>query len=129
MSHPLAQADARALFDYLVHLGACVPAPGQRTSSPLPALPCSPTPLAGSETLTSPVPGVLVFLAEPGAVLQNGEAVAEVIDPITGRVTVIRTQVSGLFYARVRERFVLAGEEVGKVAGAVPFRTGALLGF
>ena len=129
VSHPLAQADARALFDYLVHLGACVPAPDQRTSSPLPALPCSPTPLAGSETLTSPAPGVLVFLAEPGAVLQNGEAVAEVIDPITGRVTVIRTQVSGLFYARVRERFVLAGEEVGKVAGAVPFRTGALLGF
>jgi uncharacterized protein len=134
VAHPLAQADAQALFDYLVYLGACASAPaqaGRATSEvrPLPPLPCTATPLAGSETLNSPVPGVLVFLAEPGVQLQPCDAVAEVIDPISGQVTPVRTQVSGLFYARVRDRFVLAGEEVGKVAGAVPFRTGALLGF
>ncbi len=124
--HDLARPDADALWAYLQHLGLVVDGPA---ASPLPALPCSPTPLAGSETLHSPVPGVLVFVCPLGARLSPGSVVAEVIDPISGQVTPVATQVAGVFYARVPGRFVHAGEEVGKVAGAHPFRTGALLGF
>ena len=91
---------------------------------------CEPTPLAGSQTLRSPVPGVLVFLARPGDRLSVGDVVAEVIDPTAGsaRVHAVRAEVPGIFYAAVRERYIVAGGEVGKIAGATPFRSGDLLG-
>jgi hypothetical protein len=36
--------------------------------------------------------------------------------------------VDGVFYARIRDRYITAGGEIGKIAGARAFRTGALLG-
>jgi hypothetical protein len=36
--------------------------------------------------------------------------------------------VSGVFYARVHERYALHGADIGKIAGSMPFRTGQLLG-
>jgi predicted deacylase len=92
---------------------------------------CKPTPLAGSQTLRSPVPGVLVFLAKPGTALNVGDVVAEVIDPTAaGMASVheVRAEVSGVLYATVRERYIVSGGEVGKIAGATPFRSGDLLG-
>jgi predicted deacylase len=93
-------------------------------------LACAPTPLAGSQTLSSPVPGVLVFVRELGETIAAGDVVAEVIDPSTevSRVHLVRADVSGVFYARVNERYVHAGGEVGKIAGVQAFRTGPLLG-
>lgn len=125
VEHGLARSDAQALLDYLVHEGVVI---GDAIQPP--ALACEPTPLAGSQTLFSPTPGVLVFLAELGQSLAVGDAVAEVIDPTApqARVHTVRSNVAGVFYARVRERYVTAGGEVGKVAGAVPFRQGPLLG-
>jgi hypothetical protein len=31
-------------------------------------------------------------------------------------------------YARIRDRYITAGGELAKIAGATPFRTGELLG-
>lgn len=126
VNHGLARRDAQALMDYLVHAGVLEgPAPA------LPDLPCSPTPLAGSQTLRSPVPGLVAFLVEPGQRVSAGEPVAEVIDPSAAdasRVHRVCSSVDGVLYARVRDRFVHAGGELGKIAGAIPFRTGDLLG-
>ena len=124
VSHASAQADAQALFAWLQHVGviACERAPE------LPALKCQPTPLAGSETLTAVTPGLVVFAAEVGAVLQVGDLVAEVIDPIAGQTQRVLAGVAGVFYARIRERYVHAGGEIGKIAGATAYRSGALLG-
>jgi len=36
--------------------------------------------------------------------------------------------VDGVFYARIRDRYITTGGELGKIAGATPFRTGELLG-
>jgi len=128
VSHALAARDAQALMDYLAHQQVwCSPRP----LAALPAPACEATPLAGSQTLRSAVPGVLVFLARPGARLAVGDVVAEVIDPTAGasaRITPVRAEVAGVLYATVRDRYVQAGGEVGKIAGAVPFRTGNLLG-
>jgi hypothetical protein len=33
-----------------------------------------------------------------------------------------------VLYAAVRERYIVSGGEVGKIAGATPFRSGDLLG-
>lgn len=129
VSHALARQDAQAVLDFLAHAGVLGTASGALPA--LPALPCEPTPLAGSQTLRSPLPGLLVFLVAPGERVAVGDVVAEVIDPTaTGaaRVHAVRAEVGGVLYARVRERYVHAGGEVGKIAGATPFRSGDLLG-
>lgn len=123
VSHPLAQQDAAALWAYLQHVGA--------VAGPAPALPparCEATPLAGSETLRAPCPGVLVYLANVGQRLATGDAVAEIIDPTLGTVHTVRAGTAGVFYARINPRYIQAGLEIGKIAGSVPFRTGNLLG-
>jgi predicted deacylase len=124
VTHAHATADATALFAYLEHLG--VLQTGHTPEVP-PAL-CQPTPLAGSETLRAAGPGVLVFAATPGQVLKVGDLVAEVINPIEHSAHAVRAGVDGVLYARIRDRYVSAGCEIGKIAGATPFRTGPLLG-
>ena len=124
VSHAWAQADARAIFDFLAYTGVI------HSDSPvrIPA-PCAPaTPLAGSETLQTPVPGVVVFAAQPGDTLRAGDLVAEVINPIDSTRHAVRAGVSGVFYARVRDRYAHSGGEIGKIAGSTPFRSGDLLG-
>lgn len=127
VSHALARADSAAIESFLAHLGVIHTA----SLSALPALACRPTPLAGSQTLRSARPGVLVFLVQPGQEVAMGQVVAEVIDPTAcgaSDVHEVRAEVPGVLYAAVRERYVVAGGEVGKIAGPVPFRTGDLLG-
>ncbi|MFN3736526.1 succinylglutamate desuccinylase/aspartoacylase family protein [Hydrogenophaga sp.] len=126
VSHELAQADAKALMAYLCHLGVVG---GDHPALPAPL--CQPTPLSGSETLHTPVPGVVVYRARPGDVLAAGDPVADVIDPTApgqARVHTVCASVSGVLYATVAQRYAVAGGELGKIAGAVPFRTGPLLG-
>lgn len=130
VSHPLALQDAQAIMAFLEHTGV-LRAGGDSRPGALPLLPCKATPLAGSQTLRSALPGVLVYRAHPGQWLAEGEVVAEVIDPTAAgasRVHEVKAGVSGVLYAIVRERYVQAGGEIGKIAGAHPFRTGDLLG-
>ena len=124
VSHALAQIDARALFTFLQHSGAAA-----CTQAPVvpPAL-CQATPLAGSETLHSPSAGVVVFAAGVGQMLQVGDLVAEVIDPIANRSQRVLAGVAGPLYARIRDRYVTTGGELGKIAGTKAFRIGELLG-
>lgn len=127
VSHELATADCAAIVSFLEHLGVIQTA----TPPQLPPLPCRPTPLSGSQTLRSPRPGVLVFRVKPGQEVAVGDVVADVIDPTTpgaAHVHAVRAEVAGVLYAAVRERYVVAGGEVGKIAGHVPFRSGDLLG-
>ena len=111
---------------FLVHAGAIDGPPVS-----LPALPCRPTPLAGSETLHTPVPGVVAYRARPGDRLAVGDPVADVIDPTAAgasRVHTVCAGVAGVLYARVSGRYAVAGSELGKIAGEHAFRTGPLLG-
>ena len=99
VNHALAAPDAQAVMAYLVHLGVLT---GERPA--LPPLPCTPTPLAGSETLHTPVPGVVAFHARPGDTLAVGDPVADVIDPTApgaSRVHTVRAGVAGVLYATV----------------------------
>ena len=124
VSHAHAAQDAHAIFSYLEHLGVL-----QTGHQPeVPAALCQATPLAGSETLRARGPGVVVFFAEPGQMLKMGDLVAEVVDPIAGVASKVLAGVDGRFYARIRDRYVTAGCEIGKIAGPTPFRTGPLLG-
>jgi predicted deacylase len=124
VSDSLALQDAQAIYSYLQHEGviACDVLPH------IPPPRCHPTPLAGSQTLRSATPGLVVFLAQLGQRMEKGDLVAEVIDPLGNVRQPIVAEVSGTFYAHVRDRYVAAGGELGKIAGNVPFRTGNLLG-
>ena len=124
VTHAYAQKDAQAIFAYLQHLGVVQ----ARLAPSPPPLKCQPTPLAGSETLRAPGPGLVTFIATPGQHLKAGDLVAEVIDPIEATVHRVCATVDGCFYAHIAGRYVTAGCELGKVAGAVAFRTGQLLG-
>lgn len=124
VSHVLAQQDAQAIVHWLQSIGvwAC----GQPPAVPAPR--CPATPLAGSETLYARTPGVVVFVATPGQMLKAGDLVAEVIDPIDNVTEQVKTSVDGVLYARIRDRYITAGGELCKVAGAQAFRSGDLLG-
>jgi uncharacterized protein len=125
VTHAHATQDAQAIIRFLEHVGVL------RTTGKPPTVPaalCQPTPLAGSQTLRASGPGVLVFAAEPGQMLKQGDLVAEVINPLEQLTERVIAGVDGVFYARIRDRYVTTGCEIGKIAGATPFRTGPLLG-
>lgn len=124
VSHTLALQDAHAILDWMRHSQLLC----DRSTPPLPDPLCQPTPLAGSETLFARSAGVVVFAAEPGTVLAQGQLVAEVINPIDNQIERVLAGVNGVFYARIRDRYITAGGELGKIAGAQAFRTGPLLG-
>ena len=122
VSHGIAELDAAAIVNYLVHQGYI-----SGVVEPLPALIAEATPLAGSEAIESPVSGVVSFLRELGETIKVGDAVVDVTNPITGETTVLTATTEGILYARENRRFAHAGMRLCKIAGKVPFRTGKLL--
>ena len=122
VSHEYAEHDAGAIINYLKHRGVVDAAP-----SSLPPLPYPATPLAGSEPITADSSGILVFLTPVGKWINAGDKIADVIDPLTDTVTTLVSTTSGVLYARHITRFATAGMVVAHVAGATPFRSGALL--
>jgi predicted deacylase len=62
-----------------------------------------------------------------GRAVAAGDAMADLIDPVSGAVTVVRATVDGVFFARSAHRHVIRGMNVGKVAGAKAYREGDLL--
>ncbi len=124
VEHALAAQDAQAIAAFLRHTGVLRDAP----AAAVPAALCQPTPLAGSETLYATVAGLVVFTASPGQTVRAGDLVAEIIDPIAHSAHRVCAGVDGVLYARIRDRYVTTGCELAKIAGAVAFRSGELLG-
>ena len=122
VNHGLAALDCQAIIDYLIHFGAI-----RGNAAPLPALAYPATPLAAVEPVTTAVGGLLVFNALPGEYLEAGQWVADIIDPITDRVTPVHCQHAGLLYARSLRRMATAGMVICHVAGTQAYRSGYLL--
>jgi predicted deacylase len=121
--HEQASVDAARLFAFMQHRGVIAGTP--------PALPtarCEPTPLAGSETLRAPHAGVIAYFKNVGTMVAAGEVVAEIIDPLSEKVTQVAASVAGCFFARENRRYAVRGMDIGKIAGKIPFRSGNLLG-
>jgi predicted deacylase len=126
VSYALAERDADALLRYLAIAGV-LSNDGDGAPVELPAPLCAPTPLEGVEPLYAPHHGVLVYTRDLGDIVQAGDAIADLIDPVSGETTVVRASVAGVFFARSAHRHVLRGMNVGKVAGATAYRAGDLL--
>ena len=122
VNHAIAAQDADNIVAFLTHRGAI-----EGVAPPLPDLKYPATPLAGSEAIESPVSGVVAFLRKPGDWIQSGDAIAEVINPLTSVATTLNSKTDGVLYAIENRYFATAGMRLAKVAGAKAFRTGKLL--
>lgn len=122
VSHPTAQQDAQAIMHYFTHLGVVA---GQVPNPP--ALPCEVTPLTGTQVLSAPHPGVIVFHVQAGADVKAGDALVDIVEPLTGKVSTLKAEVDGVMYARHIVRWATTGLEVARVSGATPRRSGYLL--
>jgi predicted deacylase len=123
VDHALARQDAQALLQYLAHAGVLdIPL------LPLPAPLCEPTPLEGVEPLVAPHSGVLVMLRKLGERMAAGDPIAELVNPVSGKVVPVASRHGGVLFACTAHRHLLRGMHVCKVACPTAFRTGSLLG-
>ena len=120
--HGLAQQDARALVNFLAHQGALT-----CPATPLPAPLCEATPLSGSEPITAPCSGVVVFRQKPGDNVAAGTVIADMVDALTGAVTPVYCLSAGVLYARGSSRWASKGKRLAKIAGTSLARTGKVL--
>jgi predicted deacylase len=122
VSTALAQQDARAIFAYLQTEGLVSGSPADAPSAR-----CDATPLAGTESVLAPHPGVIAFACQPGDVVRTGQLLAEVVDPLSGQSTPVVAGIDGLLYARQGLRWATRGFELCRIAGREPIRSGNLL--
>jgi predicted deacylase len=129
VSYALARQDAAGLLQFLTLQGVlhAGDADAVAAASVLPAPLCQATPLEGVEPVYAPHAGILIYTRELGEQVVAGDALADLIDPISGDTTVLRTSVGGVFFARSAHRHVIRGMNVGKVASAKAYREGDLL--
>ena len=120
--YDLAEQDAHALLQFLAREGM-LDIPIDELPAPL----CEPTPLAAVEPLYAPQSGVLVFLKTLGERVGAGEAVADIVNPVSGATATVRASQDGLLFASTAHRHLHRGMQVCKIAGATPFRSGSLL--
>jgi predicted deacylase len=120
--HALAAQDASGICTFLAQQGALRALPVA-----VPAPLCVPTPLSGSEPITAPHAGVVVFHRQPGDRVAAGDLIADLVDASTGKVTALCCKSAGLLYARCGSRWAVAGKRLAKIAGTSLARTGKLL--
>ncbi|MDQ2821748.1 MAG: M14 family metallopeptidase [Pseudomonadota bacterium] len=123
VTYALAQKDSDALLQFMARNGAVdIPV------LPLPEALSQPTPLEGVQPIAAPHSGVLVFLKKLGETVVAGDAIADLVNPVSGTVTTLRAEHPGVLFASTAHRHLLRGMNVCKIASAEGLRTGNLLG-
>ncbi len=120
--HALALKDATGLCNFLAQYGVL-----SQPRATLPEPQCASTPLSGSEPVTAPCAGVVVFHRQPGDVVAAGDLIADLVDAATGQITPVYCKSSGVLYARAGARWASPGKRLAKIAGTSLARTGKLL--
>jgi predicted deacylase len=124
----LAAADAAALLRFLMRRGLVDGDPG-----PLPPLPAEATDFAACDVLRAPCAGVIAYKQPLGAMVRQGDIVAEIVDPLAEDPRRARTPVAagtdGLLLTRRHDKLVRPGDSIAKIVGErpLPYRTGLLL--
>ena len=114
----LAMADAQALFNSLMRFGAVAGDP-----PPVPAALCEATRLDATDTVRSPVAGVIAYAVELGQQVQAGDVIAWVVDPTETPEkarTAITTATDGLVLTLCAHRYLRPGMVLAKVVGTEP---------
>jgi predicted deacylase len=118
-----ASHDARALIRFLQRRGVLAGDPGA-----LPAPRCAASRLDAIDMVRAEGAGMLVYRRELDETVAEGDIIAELVEPLGGRVP-IRTRTNGLLLTRRSNRFVRPGDIVAKVVGTktLPERSGGNL--
>jgi uncharacterized protein len=112
VSYEAASQQARAIVAYLVERGAI------RDESSTPQALSYPATLQGaSEHFYAGSSGIVVYRAKLGDVVEPGDAICDIVDPVSGVTVTLTSNTKGVFYMRRAIRFVTAGAEIGRVTG------------
>jgi hypothetical protein len=68
-----------------------------------------------------------VFRQKLGTRVEAGDAVADIVNPVSGQVSTLRAGRAGVLFASTAHRHLLRGMHVCKIAGSEAHRTGSLL--
>ncbi len=113
-----ARADAQGLFHSLQRFGAVAGDP-----PPPPVALCGATRLDATDTVRSPVGGVVAYAVELGQQVAAGDVIAWIVDPTevgdTARTPVV-TRASGLVLSLRAHRYLRPGMVLAKVVGKQP---------
>ena len=73
--------------------------------------------------------GDVLFVDLPGVgrSFAAGEAIADIVNPVTGSKSTVRATQGGLLFASTAHRYLQRGMHVCKIAGTTAFRSGSLL--
>lgn len=88
---------------------------------------CEGMPFEGTELLYAPHPGVVTFLRAAGDLVEVGDPLFEVIDPLSDQVSTVCAGTAGVLFAIERLRYAQPGFWLAKVAGRTALRQGRLL--
>jgi predicted deacylase len=121
VDHQQAEEDARSLIRFLTRRGVI-----QGDVNKLPDLIHDATPLRGVEHIKAPVPGVVVFLEKPGAVVKPGTVIAEIINPLASlpekRITRVKSTIHGVLFSINTDRYARPARILAKIAGEKPLK-------
>jgi hypothetical protein len=121
VSDAIARQDAVNLMAFLGAIGAV-------TGAPAPVHPPAPQlPLAGAGEAFAPQGGIVSWVSEPGAMVQKGDVLGHVSDPMTRCRMDILAPTTGLMFRRELWPFCLKGQSLAHVAGESVIRQGDLL--
>ncbi|SHO50323.1 succinylglutamate desuccinylase/aspartoacylase family protein [Desulfopila aestuarii] len=113
------QQDTANLYTFLQRRGYLAGEAG-----PVPELLHDATPLEGVDYIKAEAAGILSYLKEPGEIVDEGEVIAKLTDPMAKPGQVAITEIScktkGVLFARSCDRFARPGKIVAKVAGTKP---------
>ena len=87
---------------------------------PLPELNHEATPLEGVDYVKARESGILSFVRKPGEMIQEGEVIAHITNPLAGErgiSTPVCSRTAGILFAIAGERFARPGKIVAKIAG------------
>jgi predicted deacylase len=123
VSDALAEPDSAALIRFLKRRGVIAGDPG-----PLPAPLCAATRLDAVDVVKAATAGILAYRRGLGDQVAAGDIVADIVDPLGGRLPV-PSRTDGLLLTRRSNRFVRPGDTIAKIVGTktLPERAGGNL--
>lgn len=117
LSHELAAQDAEALIQYLNQQGY-LQLPEERHQA-LPALACEPHPLGGLCYIDAPTSGIAVYLVQPGDWVEAGQAIVDIVDPISLAKTTVRSPAAGVVFAHSGQRLARPERKLMSISSPV----------
>ncbi|SUA68543.1 succinylglutamate desuccinylase/aspartoacylase family protein [Oligella urethralis] len=117
LSHDLASKDAEAIIQYLNHQ-SYLRLPEERCLD-LPAMVREPHPLGGLCYIDAPTSGIAVYLVQPGDWVEAGQAIVDIVDPISLAKTTVRSPADGVVFAHSGQRLARPERKLMSISSPV----------